>query len=123
MSKTNNHREDVSPIKLIFDNLTKRKAAELIFGEPIENEKQKIVPVAKMQYSFGAGSGSRSHVKKTDLEDAGDGGGGHFSVKPIGVYHITKNKAQFKPITSFKFTLITLLTFGLSLILLKVKNK
>lgn len=127
-NKTMNHSEDTvqdkeekqyySSIKPMFDKFAKHRDVKLVYGEPITNGKQSIVPVAKMKYSFGAGGGIN-----TEGEDAnrGEGGGGHITVNPLGVYEITEDRARFKPVIDVKLiaTVCMTLTFGLTLLLRK----
>lgn len=116
--------ENRSPIKTMFDKFANHKDVTLIYGEPILHEKQCIVPVAKMKYSFGAGGGKGTNTNKgkTTLEQGeGEGGGGMISVKPIGVYEMTTSHVRFKPVIDISFigTIITVLTLGFILLLRK----
>lgn len=112
-----------SPIKTIFDKFANNKDVTLIYGEPITYEKQCIVPVAKMNYSFGAGSGGETNIEEDGdkTEDQGEGGGGHITVKPIGVYQMTASGVQFKPVSDMKptLTIFTFLILGMTFLLRK----
>jgi len=49
----------------------------------------------------------------------GEGGGGYFSVKPVGVFEITPEKVKFKPIINMYFvlTILSVVTLGLGFLL------
>lgn len=113
-----------SPIKTMFDKFANHKDVTLIYGEPISHEKQCIVPVAKMNYSFGAGGGKGTNTNKgeTSLEQGeGEGGGGIITVKPLGVYEMKNDCVRFKPVIDLKFISIifSVLALGMTLILRK----
>lgn len=107
------HSNYHSPIKSIFDKFSRQKDVSFVYGEPIDFENKRVLPVAKVNYYVGGGGG---YSGKSDEEsvDQGEGGGGYFSVKPVGVYEITSEKVKFKPVFNLNFILIlfTILTFG-----------
>ena len=113
-----------SPVRPVFDKFSKHKDVTLIYGEPISYEKQCIVPVAKLNYSFGGGGGG-GNTLNTEEEEAsfgeGEGGGGIISVRPLGVYKMTADRLQFKLVIDVKFlvTIFSVLTLGMTLLLRK----
>lgn len=111
------------PLTTIFDKFANNKDVTFVYGKPVSYENRAIIPVAKMSYSFGAGSGGETDVnegEETTLNQ-GEGGGGHFSVQPLGVYEMTASRVRFKPIIDVKFIaiLFTILTLGMTLLLRK----
>lgn len=73
-----------------------------VYGEPVEIDGTTIVPVAAVQYGFGAGSGGEAGE-----EDApGGAGGGGVSI-PFGAYVSDERGVHFRP------NLITLLIVGI----------
>lgn len=111
-----------SPIKAIFDKFAKHRDVNLVYGDPITHGEQRVIPVTKMRYSFGGGSGGKKNNKNEDSSNVrGDSGGGHISVKPVGVYQLKKNDVKFKPIIDLKyiFPMFSLLSLGLAFILRK----
>lgn len=102
-----------SPIRSIFDKFAQSKDVSFIYGEPIEYADKKVLPVAKLKYSVGGGGGYTDNAEKESAD--GEGGGGFFSVNPVGVYEITATKVKFKPIVPVNliFTLLAIFTFGL----------
>ncbi|MBO1909942.1 spore germination protein GerW family protein [Sporosarcina sp. 6E9] len=113
-----------SPIGVIFDKFARYKDVSLVYGEPIELENKKVLPVAKVDYYVGGGGGYSGESKNSSATQ-GEGGGGYISVKPLGVYEITSDKVKFKPVIDMKFILaiITLLTLGLTLLMRLGKKK
>jgi uncharacterized spore protein YtfJ len=113
-----------SPIGVIFDKFAKYKDVSLVYGEPIELENKKVLPVAKVDYFVGGGGGYSGESKNSPVAQ-GEGGGGYISVKPLGVYEITYDKVRFKPAIDLKFILmmITVCTFGLGILLKPCKKK
>ncbi|WP_412968374.1 GerW family sporulation protein [Fredinandcohnia sp. 179-A 10B2 NHS] len=111
-----------SPIRSIFEKFSNQKDVEIVFGEPIEHADKKVVPVAKVKYLVGGGGGYSAESEKIPTAQ-GEGGGGHFSVTPVGVYEISKGKTRFKPVIDLKIiiTLISLFTFVLTLLVKKRK--
>jgi uncharacterized spore protein YtfJ len=107
-----------SPIGVIFDKFAKYKDVSLVYGESIELENKKVLPVAKVDYYVGGGGGYSGESENSPVAQ-GEGGGGYISVKPLGVYEITSDKVRFKPAIELKFilTIITVLTFGLAILI------
>jgi len=119
-----------SPIQIIFDKFSKQKDVELVYGEPITYGKQCIVPVAEVSYSFGVGSGEETSQDDEENEktnetmlEIGEGGGGHISVKPVGVYKMSekRSRTRFIPIFDVKFFLkiFSIITLGITFLLRK----
>ena len=113
-----------SPAGVIFDKFAKYKDVSLVYGEPIELENKKVLPVAKVDYYVGGGGGYSGESESSPVAQ-GEGGGGYISVKPLGVYEITSDKVKFKPVVDLKFILviITVLTFGLTILMKKSSKK
>lgn len=115
-----------SPIRTIFDKFSRQKDTSLVFGEPIELDNKRVLPVAKVNYYVGGGGGG-GHSSEGESPSAGqgEGGGGVFSVKPLGVYEITVDEVKFKSVVDFKFMLMifTVLTLGLTFLLKKPCEK
>ncbi|PID00316.1 MULTISPECIES: hypothetical protein [unclassified Sporosarcina] len=87
-----------TPINTIFNKFANQKDVTFIYGEPIELGLQKVVPVAKVKYAVGGG---------------GDGSGGAFTIKPIGVYVITPDQVRFEStLDRKKLTALTVVVGG-----------
>jgi hypothetical protein len=72
-----------------------------VYGDPVDLDGITLIPVALVQYGFGAGS------MGGDADNgAGGGGGGGYSV-PLGAYVRDRNGLHFRP------NIITLLVVGI----------
>ena len=111
-----------SPITRIFEKFTRQQDVSLIYGDPINFKNKKVLPVAKVNYIVGGGGGYSGETGNTTVSQ-GEGGGGHISIKPLGVYEIDSEKVKFRPIIDFKFTLTLFTFFTLSLIWLLKKTR
>lgn len=100
-SSVDKHAIYHSPIRSIFEKFSRAKDVSLVYGEPIELEDKRVLPVAKVNYYVG--------------------GGGYFSVKPVGVFEITPEKVKFKPIINMYFvlTILSVVTLGLGFLFKK----
>ncbi|WP_144510750.1 spore germination protein GerW family protein [Bacillus sp. FJAT-22090] len=107
-----------SPIRSIFEKFSRTKDASLVYGDPIELVGKQVLPVAKVNYYVGGGGGF-AETSETESASQGEGGGGHFSVKPVGVFEITPEKVTFKPIINIHFllTIISVVILGLGFLL------
>ena len=107
-----------SPIRSIFDKFSRAKDASLVYGEPIELENKRVLPVAKVNYYVGGGGGYSDANENTSAAQ-GEGGGGYFAIKPVGVFEITSEKVKFKPVINIYFilTIFSVVTLGLGFLL------
>lgn len=83
-----------------FQEMQEKASVRTVFGEAIELNGRKVIPVASLQYAFGVGGGSGS--KKAEGEaPGGGGGGGGVRVEPIAVVEIGDGKLKVEPILNF----------------------
>jgi uncharacterized spore protein YtfJ len=82
-------------LEALFQSIVNQVGAKTIFGDPISANGKTIVPVAKVRYGFGAGTG-----RKSQDNEEGVGGGGGFIATPVGVIEITNDQTHFVPISS-----------------------
>ena len=66
--------------------------ARTVFGEPIAAAGKVVVPVAKIHFGFGGGSGRTAENREEG------GGGGGFAARPVGVVEITGDYTRFVPV-------------------------
>ncbi len=78
-----------------FKSIVEHVGTKIIFGEPVTVEGKTILPVGRVRYGFGGGSG-----RKGNGEQHGSGGGGGLVAKPVGVVEITQSETRFIPISS-----------------------
>lgn len=110
-----------APVRSIFEKFSREKDVSLVYGEPIIMKNKQVLPVAKVNYFVGGGSGGQLNEEQTVSIGQGEGGGGAFSIKPIGVYEITDKKVKFKPILPINLilTFVAVMSFGLVLLIKK----
>ncbi|MFF1635900.1 spore germination protein GerW family protein [Leifsonia sp. NPDC058248] len=77
-----------------------------VYGEPVVIDGTTIVPVAAIQYGFGAGSSGEGDDAAPGVAGGAGGGGGGVSI-PFGAYVSDERGVRFRP------NLITLLAVGI----------
>ena len=68
-------------------------SAGLCYGEPVQVDATKVIPVARIRAAGGGGFGSE---KKS--QDTGGGGGGFLDAQPVGFIHVGAEGARFEAI-------------------------
>ena len=111
-----------SPIGRLFEKFSRHKDVSLVYGEPIELEHKRVLPVAKVHYIVGGGGGYSEETGDSPVAQ-GEGGGGRISVKPLGVYEIDAHEVTFKPIIDVKFVLTLVSIFTLCLVWILKKSR
>jgi uncharacterized spore protein YtfJ len=86
----------------------KASGVKMAYGEPVDVDGEKIVPVALVSYGFGAGEGEGEVT--SDNHGSGEGGGGGGSSIPLGAYVKTREGLRFEP------NVIALLTVSIPLV-------
>ena len=112
-----------TPIRSIFEKFSREKDVSLIYGEPIIMDNKRILPVAKVNYFVGGGGGG-GFTDEQNASGQGEGAGGVFSIKPVGVYEITEENVKFKPILPINqlLTVFSIITLGLAFLLKKSRK-
>jgi len=88
-----------------IENMMKRLTVNTVFGEPLKEGEQTIIPVASVSYGFGFGAGYGSGQSPDQEEgqpaNVGEGGGSGAGAmgkaKPQGVLRITAEGVHFEP--------------------------
>ncbi|MET0932298.1 MAG: spore germination protein GerW family protein [Mycetocola sp.] len=116
--KTNDLPAFLQPL---LDRLQSAGKTDTIFGPSRQEHNRTIVPVARVSFGVGGGSGRAASKKPgtTDLgrpasngdrpADEGTGGGGGVSVTPVGVFEVTDAGTRFFPVTTSKVAVGTFL--------------
>jgi|SRR5688572_174081 uncharacterized spore protein YtfJ len=87
----------------VVDNLARRVSsdarADTVFGDPIAHGDVTVIPVAKVRWAVGGGSGAGGDDGALG-DDFGEGTGGAAAVaaKPLGYLEITDGRATYHPI-------------------------
>ncbi len=96
--------ENTVTVQDLFQSLAERlqqsASVRSVFGEPIAAQGRTIIPVAKISYGFGGGTGMgrRGHPEAGGVGEEGAGGGGGIAATPAGVIEVTEAGARFIPI-------------------------
>jgi uncharacterized spore protein YtfJ len=107
----------VSRLEDIFRSIIDHAGAKTVFAEPVSVDGKTVIPVAKIRYGFGGGSG-----QKENREQQGGGGGGGMVAKPVGVVEITQSQTRFIPIRS-DWHFLAAFAIGICLGMLAVRDK
>lgn len=113
-----------SPIKDIFEKFSRHKDVSLVYGDPVELDNKRVLPVAKVSYAVGGGGGYSGESENSSAGQ-GEGGGGRIVIQPVGVYEITPEKVTFKPVIEFRWfvLLVSVCTFGVIWLLKNSNSK
>src|ERR1700716_2813515 len=87
----------VEILEKIGESLSSTATVRSVFGEPIHVEGKTVVPVAKVAYGFGAGSGVAPESRE------GGGGGGGARAFPAGALEITATQTRFIPFIDLRW--------------------
>lgn len=88
-----------------IENMMKRLTVNAVFGEPVREGDQTVIPVARVSYGFGFGAGWGSGAAEAEEagkpaagEGGGHGGGAMGKAQPLGVLRITPDGVHFEPL-------------------------
>ncbi|MBI2200955.1 MAG: hypothetical protein HYU43_03340 [Armatimonadetes bacterium] len=82
-----------------FQELQGKADVRTVFGEEIELNGRRVIPVASVQYGFGMGGGSGPRQTEGEAPGGGGGGGG-MRVEPVALIDITDGKLKVEPIVN-----------------------
>jgi uncharacterized spore protein YtfJ len=89
------------PAANVFQNLNETLATfgtnKPVFGEPVTSGETKVIPVARVAYGFGGGSGSMNRDSTEPRGQEGMGGGGGGLAIPAGVVEVTPRGTRWIP--------------------------
>lgn len=85
-------------LERLVDLIGGRAGVQAVFGAPIERDGVTVVPVARVRWGFGAGSGSGPAEGAGSA--GGSGGAGGASGDPVGYIEIGPSGASFRPIVA-----------------------
>jgi uncharacterized spore protein YtfJ len=78
-------------VERVAEKLGAHASAKSVYAEPVEHDGVTVIPVAKVRWGFGGGSGRKSGKR-------GKGGGGGLRATALGYIEIKDGKSEFKPI-------------------------
>lgn len=80
----------------LIEKTIERLGVKSVFGEPIQEGGETIIPVASVTYGFGFGSGQGPAGDETGAQaTGGSGGGGGGQAKPVGYIRLGPGEPQF----------------------------
>lgn len=89
----------------MVENLKSSASVNVVFGETRETQGKAIIPVASVQYCFGAGGGEGTGPPagegQTPPAGSGGGGGGMIKAKPVAVLEVTPEETRVLPIMDY----------------------
>ena len=110
----------------LSDRLHSSADVQKVFGPAIAAEGKTIIPVARVAYGFGGGSGAAGKKITETLQPAGEGGGGGggVAVAPVGVFEVSSSGTRFVPLTDKRRLAISAVAgVGLGLLLAARRRK
>jgi uncharacterized spore protein YtfJ len=81
-----------SMLQSFKESLATTANVKTVFGDPVTAAGKTIIPVARVGYGFGVGSGRRG---AENAGDEGGGGGGGVGAVPVGVVEVTPHHTRF----------------------------
>ena len=84
-------------VEMLANKVGLHAATGAVFGEPVEHDGVTVIPVAKVRFGFGGGSG-RGIEEGSESGDIGEGsgGGGGVMASPLGFIEIRDGRADFR---------------------------
>ena len=97
-------------ISHMLDRIKGSARVETIYGEPREVGGKTVIPVAKVEYAFGAGGGASEPGTGNGNKvptGSGGGGGGAVRVRPVGVLEVTADETRLVPVIDWTRVITT----------------
>lgn len=82
---------DRAMIDRLAETIPLHASAKLVYGDPVERDGTTIIPIARVQWGFGAGSLGRGAGER-------GGGGGGVQARPAGYIELRDGTSRFRPI-------------------------
>jgi uncharacterized spore protein YtfJ len=110
------------PIDRMLDKLGERigmrASVRAVFGEPVERGEVTIIPVARVRWGYGGGSGTgpvRSDATDGQTMSGGSGAGGGVMADPMGYVEVRHDGAAYVPLSSPWLNPFVILASGISI--------
>jgi len=106
-----------------FEEMQGKANWKAVFGEVLEVDGRRLIPVASVQYGFGMGGGQgptgrggpRTRSPQKDGNPSGGGGGGGVRIEPVALIDITEGRLRVEPIINVtRLAVIGLIVAGWS---------
>ena len=99
-------------LERLADIIGAKASVQAVFGEPIKEGDITIIPVAKVRWGFGGGTG-QSEVP-SEGPATGSGAGGGATAEPLGYLEIGSDGAEFIPITDARPSPVFIIAAGIT---------
>lgn len=95
-------------LEKISQSLGSAASVKSVYGESIHAEGKTVVPVARVSYGFGAGSGRKPSKAEDRTAEQPEAGGGWDGARacPAGVLEITPSQTRFMPYTDSRWLVL-----------------
>jgi uncharacterized spore protein YtfJ len=97
-------KRKVSFVERVAEKMGVHASAKAVYADPVEHDGVTVIPVAKLRWGFGGGSGRKQGKR-------GKGGGGGMRAAPLGYIEIKDGHTEFKPIRD-PMTLVPIMAAG-----------
>ena len=109
-------------IESAVEHLRMGASVKTVYGEPVVVDGKTIIPVARVAFGFGGGSGTKQNPEEEDggaaAGESGEGAGGGMAAKPVGVVEISGGETKFVPFgQARKLAIAGLIGSGVGLLL------
>ncbi len=91
---------------MMFEDLQRRvkemqgmAGVRTVFGEVLDVDGRKVIPVASVRYAFGMGGG-RAAKREEDGSPGGGGGGGAVRIEPLALIELEEGRVKMTPIVN-----------------------
>ena len=88
-------------IESAVEHLRTSASVKTVYGDPVVVDGRTIIPVARVAYGFGGGTGIKKGpelpegAERTANQQEGEGAGGGTSARPVGVVEIGPEETKF----------------------------
>jgi len=91
-------------LERVAERIGMQASAKAVYAEAVERDGVTVIPVAKVRWGFGGGTGPKQGKR-------GKGGGGGLQATPLGYIEIKEGQTEFKPISD-PMSLVPLVAMG-----------
>jgi len=101
--------ETADALQRVIDQFTTSGKADVAFGTPRVIGDRTIIPVARVAYAFGGGSGAQNAQQR--------GAGGGLAVRPFAVVEVSQDKVRVVPIVDVQSMIGRVFAFATAAVL------
>lgn len=91
-------------VERVAERMGMQASAKAVYAEAVERDGVTVIPVAKVRWGFGGGTGRKQGKR-------GKGAGGGLQAAPLGYIEIKEGQTEFKPIRD-PMSLVPLVAMG-----------